>query len=114
MPPKKKPDPITLALQELQERVTNLEQKILGLEKPRSIQKVETFNGEEAPEPHHGPMKMNHEEQLFSMTNAAKILPPNLIKNGRHARENIQALVGFLVSEEMMDEMYATFKHEVF
>lgn len=59
-------------------------------------------------------MRMNYEFKLISMTNAIKILPPNLIKNGRHSRENVQAICGFMVDEEMMDAVYKDFKHEVY
>lgn len=99
------------------DRLDALEAKIEELlvkRKSVSLQKVEGFNGEEIPQQEESRMKMTHEEKLVSMTNAAKILPPNMIVDGRHSRENVQALVGFLVSEEMMDEVYSKFKHEEF
>jgi hypothetical protein len=78
-----------------------------------SIQRVEVVNGEKIPtegEMYFG-MKMTDEDRIYSMTNAVKVLPPNMIKNGRHLRENIQALVGFIVTEEMVDKVYENYKH---
>ncbi len=77
----------------------------------KTIHKMEAFNGDIAPEVVNDQMKMTLADKLISMKNAATILPPNFIVNGRHTRENIQAIVGFLVSEEMMDELYLTFSH---
>jgi hypothetical protein len=57
-------------------------------------------------------LAMDYEFQLISMMNGIKILPPNLIKDGRHLRENIQAICGFTITEEMMDEVYKDFTHE--
>lgn len=57
------------------------------------------------------PMGMEMEHKLQSMTNAIKILPPNMIKDGRHLKENIQAICGFMVLDEMMDEVYKDFVH---
>lgn len=79
----------------------------------KSIHKTEDFNGDYPDPPREeSNAKMNRQDKLFSMKNAAMILPPNHIINGRHSRENIQAICGFPVTEEMMDELYATFKHE--
>jgi hypothetical protein len=60
------------------------------------------------------PMGMDYECKIQSMTNAVKILPPNMIKDGRHLRENIQAICGFMVSDEMMDEVYKSYTHPVY
>ncbi len=57
------------------------------------------------------PMGMDYECKIQSMTNAIKILPPNMIKDGRHLKENIQAICGFMVSDEMMDEVYKEYVH---
>jgi hypothetical protein len=55
---------------------------------------------------------MSREDRIQSMLNAVKILPPNLIKDGRHTRENVQALNCFTVTDAMMDEVYKDFKHD--
>ena len=82
------------------------------------ITKVEDYNGEKVPvvEEKEGSLgfRMTFEEKVYSMINTAKVLPPNLIKNGRHLKENIQALNCFIVTDEMMDELYKDFKHEPF
>jgi hypothetical protein len=44
------------------------------------------------------------------MTNAIKILPPNLIVEGRHAKQNIEAICGFKISDEMMEEVYSKYE----
>jgi len=80
-----------------------------------SINKLETFNGEvENNDDQYSGMRMNDDDKIVSMTNAVKILPPNMIKNGRHAAENVRAICGFAVTEEMLDKVYANFKHEDF
>ena len=55
--------------------------------------------------------KMSYEEKLQSMLNAIKILPPNMIKDGRHLKENVQALNCFKVTDAMMEEVYQTYTH---
>jgi hypothetical protein len=55
---------------------------------------------------------MSRDDRIQSMLNAVKILPPNLIKDGRHTKENVQALNCFTVTDAMMDEVYKDFKHE--
>lgn len=82
-------------------------------EQKDSIHKVEVFNGDEASaiETYTG-IKLNESDKLFSMLNTIKILPPNLIKNGRHTKENVAAICGFAVTDEMMDKVYAGYKHE--
>lgn len=72
------------------------------------IQKTETFNGEEPfdPDPQAG-IKMKYDDKIQSMKNAIAILPPNMVdKDGRHLRENIQAICGFMVDEQMIKEAY--------
>ncbi len=73
------------------------------VEATKPVEKVEedTPNG----------MRMDYDTKIQSMTNAVKILPPNMIKDGRHLRENIQAICGFMVSDEMMDEVYKEYTH---
>jgi len=82
------------------------------------LTKVETFNGETVPEhvEKEGSIgfRMSLEEKVQSMINTAKILPPNMIKEGRHLKVNIQALNCFHITDEMMDLLYKDFKHEPF
>ena len=83
------------------------------------LHKVETFNGEQIPEREEEEKSsfganMSHEEKLQSVLNAVKVLPPNLMKNGRHVKENIQAINCFRVTDKMLDEVYANFTHEVY
>jgi hypothetical protein len=54
---------------------------------------------------------MPMEFKLQSMLNAVKILPPNFVRDGRHKKENIRALCGFVITDEMMDEVYSNYKH---
>jgi hypothetical protein len=90
--------------------------KILLAKKGGSnINKVETFNGEEIPDQAYGISRMNFDEQIYSVLNAIKILPPNMIVDGRHSIDNVQAINGsFKVTEEHMDVAYSQFKHEAF
>lgn len=105
---------ILLRLADLEKRVADLEaKKEVKLASVKSIQKVEGFNGEELPPKDEGKDGWSYGEQINCMKNAAKILPPNLIQNGRHARENIEAICPFKVTEDMMDSLYAEFSHEV-
>ena len=82
------------------------------------ITNVEDFNGESLPEleEKEGSLgfRMSFEDKVFSMLNTVKVLPPNLIKNGRHLKDNVQALNCFIVTDAMMDELYKDFKHEPF
>lgn len=87
-------------------------------ERMNYLHKVETCNGEEIPEVVEDKQglgfQMSHEEKLQSMLNAVKILPPNLIKEGRHSIENVQALNCFKVTPKMMDEVYEKYTHPEF
>lgn len=102
----------------LENRIIELEEVITKLTtktKTVSIQKVETYNGEEIPsmDEYQFGLKMNDQDKIISAINAAKILPPNLIVDGRHTAENIGAICGFIVDEEMLDEVYKQVKHEI-
>jgi hypothetical protein len=88
-------------INELKARIEFLERKKTGA----SIQKLEGFNGEELP-PVQDNTRMNDWDKLASIRNAIKILPPNLIVDGRHLASNIEAICGFKVSEEMLDAAY--------
>lgn len=95
-------------IQDLSEKVVSLEDQLSP--KTPTIQRVEGFNGEVAPEPKNN-LKMNDEDKMFSIKNAIAILPPNLVdKNQRHTKENIAALCGFKVSEEQVIRAYGASK----
>ena len=97
---------------DLIERVQELEKK---LEKPigKSINRIEAHTGEVAStvESYSG-MKMDESDKVQSMVNAIKILPPNMVVEGRHLKENIEAICGFKVSDEMMDAAYVGIVHD--
>jgi hypothetical protein len=88
------------------------EQDEVVVVEPVTIQKFEKTD-KETPEPEYDkrPMGMDYEHKIQSMTNAVKILPPNMIKDGRHLKENIQAICGFMVTDEMMDLVYKDYVH---
>jgi LPS O-antigen subunit length determinant protein (WzzB/FepE family) len=92
------------ALQSIEERLDTLE-KIVYRKAP-SIQKVETFNGEEEIQREESNLKMQYEDKIASVQNACKILPPNLLVDGKHVPKNVSAICGFLVTEEMIDRAY--------
>lgn len=78
-----------------------------------SINKVEDFNRETPTNiEEYNRLKLDEEDKIQSMLNTIKILPPNMIRDGRHLKENVQAICGFMVTEELMDKVYANFKHE--
>ena len=105
---------VTLFTVETRDRLDEIEKVLLRLqEKPRSIHKVEEFNGEEILDvKDESRMKMAYEDKLLSMKNAIKILPPNMIENGRHAKANVEAICGFKIDEAMMDAAYENYTHE--
>ena len=80
------------------------------------LHKVETFNNEVIPEVEDNRTGMNHwneQDKIDSITNTIKILPPNMIRDGRHIIENIQALNVFKVTQELVDKAYSNFSHGV-
>lgn len=78
------------------------------------IQKVEKFNGEEVPVIETtGMNRWDRQDMIDSIINTIKILPPNMIKNGRHLKENIQAINVFKVTDELIDEAYQIFQHDL-
>jgi len=113
-------EPTIYVIDDTQDKISNLlsrmfelEIRVLELEKicikpvGVSINKVEKFN-DEVPstiESYNG-MKMDASDKIQSMQNAIKILPPNMVVDGRHLKENIEAICGFKVLDEMMDEAY--------
>ena len=82
--------------------------------KRNSICKTEDMNDElQTPiEQYSNNMRMDEDDRLQNMLNTIKILPPNMIVDGRHRKENIEAICGFKISDELMDKLYANFVHE--
>ena len=101
---------VTHALARLADQVQEQERRLIVLEaryadrKP-TIQRVEEFNGESAPPPEDN-LRMKYADKIQSMKNALAILPPNLVEHGRHTKENVQSICGFLVTPEMLDDAY--------
>lgn len=98
----------------IHDRLEKLEAKVFKKSEPATINKVEEHYGEI---PHENIPKDNsgfsEADKLFSVLNAIKILPPNLIVDGRHTLSNVQAInARFVVTEEMLDEVYKEFKHD--
>lgn len=104
------------------ERLDKLEQELAELKERQqvkqvvkaTIQKIEEFNGEVAPEyDYNNTSNMNFDEQVQSCVNAIKILPPNLRVDKRHTMENVQALQSrFKVTEEHMERAYQQIPQE--
>lgn len=105
---------ILLRLADLEKRVADLEaKKEVKKTSVNLVQKVEDFNGEAVPPKGNSMADYSYEDKLQNMKNIASVLPPNFIKDGRHSLENIQAYCCFPVTEEMVDDLYADFSHEV-
>lgn len=77
-----------------------------------SLHKVEEFNGEAIPALEDSNLKMNTQDQIMSMKNAIKILPPNLKIEGKHSKGNIEAICGFKVTDELYNSAYEGFVDE--
>lgn len=92
------------AIRSSEDRLNEIE-KIVYRKAP-SIQKVEAFNGEEEIQREESNLKMQYEDKIASVQNACKILPPNLLVDGKHVPKNVSAICGFLVTEEMIDRAY--------
>jgi len=104
-------------VKELFEKYKELDNKIERKNnKPKdqaSINKLEGFNNEQDSGPRDNErLRLTFSDKIVSAKNAAKILPPNLIVEGRHTRENISAICGFVVDDDMMDEIYTDLKHD--
>jgi len=107
------------AIQDLNDKYDALESFVnqlvesLKVTKTPSINRVEVFNNE-APatvEAYNG-IKMTEEDRVNSMRNAIKILPPNMVVNGRHSKENVEAICGFKIEDYQMDAAYEGITHE--
>lgn len=85
--------------------------RIDAIENPalkKSIHKIEEHAGEKEVNQRAGRLSMQHPEvMLQSAINASKILPPNLLnKKGHHTAENLQAICGFEITEEIYKAIY--------
>ena len=105
--------PTKADVQEMIDEALKPYEKLL-VKKAPSIHKVEEFNGDSIPEQEESSMFKGYTfaDKVFSARNAAKILNPRLIVDGRHSAENIKALCGFEISDELMDAIYDGFEHE--
>ena len=95
---------LVVRINELEKRLTVLEPRKSA--EGKSINKVETFNGEKEVEQRSN-MRMDSRHKILSARNAVKILPPNMVVDGRHLAKNVSAICGFIVSEKMLDEVYS-------
>ena len=96
-------------VKDLTARVEVLEQTAQRRHSGVSIQKVEPL--EVMPEKQETREWGTEAEKLQCMINAVKILPPNMIKDGRHSTENVNAICPFKVTEDLMDLLYSNFSH---
>lgn len=96
---------LEVVLDKINERLDKIEAVVFAEKK--SINKIETFNGDVEPiQREKNNLQMDDRGKLASVKNAVQILPPNLKVNGRHTKENVGAICGFKVSEEMLDKAY--------
>jgi hypothetical protein len=80
----------------------------------KSLNKVESFNGEEVPgvRERAGGMQMNHADRMMSLDNTIRIMSPTYLVDGRHTSENLSGICNFLVTQEMLDEYYGMYEHK--
>ena len=97
----------------LEEIVKTLVERVAELERPKaktlSINKLETFNGEEESDVQikDSRMKFTEEETIYNIRNIIKIMPPNLVdKEGKQSYANIRALGGPHLTDEVIDKAY--------
>lgn len=77
----------------------------------RYKQQEATINNVENMQPYEDTkLRLNLADKIQSAKNAAAILPPNLIVDGRHSKENIGAICGFIVDDDMWDMIYDDLK----
>jgi hypothetical protein len=97
--------------QAIYERLNILEKLMEKKPQAPSINKLEAHSGDTVTtiEDYKG-ISMGYDDKIQSMRNAIAILPPNMIREGRHSVENIQAICGFQVTEDMLDSAYEGLK----
>mgnify|MGYP005844839567 CR=1 FL=1 len=93
-------------INELFERVDTLEKRLEPA--PRSsLHKIETHTGETNPAPREKTnIHMDESFRVQSVKNASKILPPNRMVDGRHTKEDLSAICGFKVTDEIVEQVY--------
>lgn len=88
---------------DLLKRVDVLNDRVLK----RYKQQEATINNVENMQPYEDTkLRLNLADKIQSAKNATAILPPNLIVEGRHTKENIGAICGFIVDDDMWDMIY--------
>ena len=108
-------------IEQLETKVASLEEKIFGLYVQIEVlndrvlkrykQQEATINNVENVQPYEDTkLRLNLADKIQSAKNAAAILPPNLIVDGRHSKENIGAICGFIVDDDMWDMIYDDLK----
>lgn len=104
-------------IEQLETKVTELDGIICDLLKQVEVlndrilkrykQQEATINNVENMHPYEDTkLRLNLADKIQSAKNAAAILPPNLIVEGRHTKENIGAICGFIVDDDMWDMIY--------
>ena len=104
-------------IEQLEAKVTELDCIICDLLKQVEVlnnrvlkrykQQDATINNVENMQPYEDTkLRLNLADKIQSAKNAAAILPPNRIVDGRHTKENIGAICGFIVDDDMWDMIY--------
>ena len=104
-------------IEQLETKVTELDGIICDLLKQVEVlndrvlkrykQQEATINNVENMQPYEDTkLRLNLADKIQSAKNATAILPPNLVVDGRHTKENIGAICGFIVDDDMWDMIY--------
>lgn len=99
-------------IEKLSKQIYDILERVKVLETPvkapkgTSIHKVELGEVSTPVEEYSGMMRMDYSDKLISMRNAIAILPPNLMVDEKHTPENIGAICGFIVTEDMYADLY--------
>ena len=104
-------------IEQLEIKITEMDKIIFDLLKQVEVlndrvlkrykQQEATINNVENVQPYEDTkLRLNLADKIQSAKNATAILPPNLIVDGRHSKENIGAICGFIVDNDMWDMIY--------
>ena len=104
-------------IEQLEVKITEMDKIIFDLLKQVEVlndrvlkrykQQEATINNVENVQPYEDTkLRLNLADKIQSAKNATAILPPNLIVDGRHSKENIGAICGFIVDDDMLDMIY--------
>lgn len=104
-------------IEQLEVKITEMDKIIFDLLKQVEVlndrvlkrykQQEATINNVENVQPYEDTkLRLNLADKIQSAKNATAILPPNLIVDGRHSKENIGAICGFIVDDDMWDMIY--------